>query len=324
MMYKTKKISVVIPCYKVKKHIVKVVSSIPDFVDMIIVVDDHCPENSVDHLLKNISSTNIFPVRNPINLGVGGAVKNGYLKSVELGAEIIVKIDGDGQMDLNYLKSLLFPIATDQADYTKGNRFWSLDMLEQMPKVRVFGNAVLSFFNKISSGYWNINDPTNGYTAINSKVIKFLQLEKISNRYFFESDVLFRLGIIKAKVCDIPMPSKYGDEISGLKIKSIVHDFLWKHARNTFKRIFYNYYLREMSTASLELPIGILLMVFGASFGINMWHNSLVNYEPATSGTVMLAALPIIIGFQLLLAFLNFDISSVPETAIAQRIEDLS
>jgi hypothetical protein len=184
-----------------------------------------------------------------------------------------------------------------------------------MPALRLFGNAVLSFLNKLSSGYWDIFDPTNGYTAIHTDTLRELPLEKISNRYFFESDMLFRLNLQKAVVTDIPMDAKYGDEVSNLKIRQVVAEFLLKHVRNFGKRIFYNYYLRDMSLASLELPLGLALFIFGTVFGITQWFSSALNHVATPAGTVMLSALPTLMGLQLILAFLAFDIGSVPKVS---------
>jgi len=181
-----------------------------------------------------------------------------------------------------------------------------------MPKVRLFGNALLSFMTKLSSGYWDLFDPTNGYTAIHADVAKRLPFEKISHRYFFETDMLFRLNTLRAVVVDVPMNAQYGNEVSNLKISAIVGEFFIKHVRNCLKRIFYNYYLRDMSLASIELPVGLLLLFYGCSFGAYNWMSSLHEGVATPAGTVMLAALPILMGAQLILAFLAYDIANVP------------
>lgn len=247
-----------------------------------------------------------------VNQGVGGAVMSGYKAAIADGAEVLVKVDGDGQMDPGLIPAFIAPIMAGEADYTKGNRFFYLDEILSMPKVRLFGNAVLSFMTKLSSGYWNLFDPTNGYTAIHADVARHLPFEKISRRYFFETDMLFRLNTLRAVVVDVPMDARYCDEISNLKISKIVGEFLVKHVRNFSKRIFYNYYLRDMSLASIELPLGVLLLFSGCGFGVYHWINSLQEGVATPSGTVMLAALPILLGVQLVLAFLGYDIANVP------------
>lgn len=301
-----------IPCYKVCKHILGVIDQIGPEVMRIYIVDDCCPDNSGKYVEENCKDPRITILFHDQNQGVGGAVISGYACAVADGMDIIVKIDGDGQMDPGLIPDFVAPIIAGEADYTKGNRFFDLEKIRTMPKTRLIGNAVLSFMTKFSSGYWNLFDPTNGYTAIQRDVITHLPLSKISHRYFFESDILFRLNVLRAVVVDIPMDAKYSDEISHLKISKILGEFFFKHFRNSCKRIFYNYYLRDMSLASIELPLGTLMFIFGLIFGVYHWVLSISLAQASSSGTVMLSALPIIIGLQFILAFLGYDISSVP------------
>jgi glycosyltransferase involved in cell wall biosynthesis len=310
------KVAVVIPSYKVIPHILGLIDRIGPEVNRIYVIDDCCPNQSGLHVKTHCKDSRVFVIKHPQNLGVGGAVKTGYLAALHDEMEIIVKLDGDGQMDPNIIWDFVAPIIRGEADYTKGNRFYDIEKVRSMPKVRLLGNAALSFMNKISSGYWNLFDPTNGYTAIHRDVVKHLPLEKISNRYFFESDLLFRLNTLRAVVIDIPMEARYQDEVSNLKIHKILGEFLYKHFRNFYKRIFYNYYLRDMSIASFELPLAVALLTFGICFGSYKWFLSLSLDQPAASGVVMLAALPIIVGLQLFLSFLSQDIGSVPHRII--------
>lgn len=242
----------------------------------------------------------------------------GYKAAIAEGMDILVKIDGDGQMDPSLIENFVRPLEDGSADYAKGNRFWNAENLREMPRIRLFGNAVLSFINKISSGYWNIMDPTNGYTAITAEVVRELLFEKISRRYFFETDILFRLSTMRAVVQDIPMRAKYADEKSGLNIKKILFEFLGKHAVNAFKRIIYNYYIRDFSVASVELLLSVPLLAFGIGFGVSEWIETLRTGIVASSGTVMLAALPVFMGLELLLSFINYDIASVPKTSISR------
>lgn len=308
------RVAVVIPCYRVKKHILNVLAAIGPEVDLIYVVDDKCPDETGKFVLEQCKDPRVFVRFNQNNLGVGGAVMTGYQAALADQADIVVKIDGDEQMDPALIERFIQPIKSGAADYTKGNRFFNLNNLRNMPGLRLFGNAVLSFLNKLSSGYWDIFDPTNGYTAIHTDVLRELPLEKISQRYFFESDMLFRLNLLKAVVVDVPMDAKYGDEQSNLKISRVAGEFVVKHARNFCKRVFYNYYLRDLSLASIELPLGILLFIFGTSFGLIQWWHAASNDIATPAGTVMLSALPTLMGLQLILAFLAYDIGSVPRT----------
>jgi hypothetical protein len=165
---------------------------------------------------------------------------------------------------------------------------------------------------KFSSGYWNVIDPTNGYVAIHREALRRLPLDKVSRRYFFESDLLFRLYTVRAVVCDVAMPARYGDERSALRAGAVIPEFLYKHSRNLAKRLFYAYFLRDFSIASVELVLGILLLLWGVLFGSVAWVRGAIHGQPATAGTVMLAALPVILGVQLLLSFLQFDYRNVP------------
>lgn len=305
-------IAVVIPAYKVRKHIGQLLLNMPSYVDKIFVVDDACPEATGRHVAETTGDPRVAVLYNAVNLGVGGAVMAGMSAALAEGADIIVKVDGDGQMSPALIGKFVEPILAGDADYTKGNRFYSIENVSGMPAVRVLGNGILSFMAKLSTGYWDIFDPTNGFTAIHAKVAAMLPLGKISRRYFFETDLLFRLGTVRAVVMDIPMQAVYGEEVSNLKIKKIFGEFLYKHARNFFKRISYNYFIRDMSAGTVELIAGCVLSMFSLCFGLYHWHEAVYSGKPAASGTIMLAALPLILGTQMLLGFLNIDISSVP------------
>ncbi|MEY4981179.1 MAG: hypothetical protein RL174_517 [Actinomycetota bacterium] len=307
------KIAVVIPAYKVSNHIIDVVSEIGKDVDAIYVIDDACPEGSGKLVASKVKDKRVRVITHSENQGVGGAVISGYRAALKDGADVIVKLDGDGQMDPALIKDLVFPIVEGRADYTKGNRFDSITGLRQMPGIRIFGNGALSLMTKISTGYWNVTDPTNGFTAIHREVLSGIDLEMLSKRFFFESDLLFRLSLSRAVVWDIPMESRYGTEKSNLKISRALFEFTFKHGVNFHKRLFYNYYLREMSAASIELPLGVLMSWWGFLFGVAKYVESLESGTPATAGTVMLSAVPLILGIQLILAFVSYDIASVPK-----------
>jgi len=311
-------VAVVIPSYRVTRHILDVIARIGDECHLVFVVDDACPDGSGEFVTQHCRDPRVRVIRNPVNLGVGGAVMAGYRAALDAGADVLVKIDGDGQMPPELLGRFIRPILEGQADYTKGNRFYDLAMVRSMPAIRLIGNAGLSFMSKASSGYWDLFDPTNGYTAIHARVAAHLPLDRISNRYFFESDLLFRLNTLRAVVVDIPMAARYNDEVSNLKISRILGDFLTGHLRNFGKRLFYNYFLRDMSAASLQLLLGMALVLGGGVYGAVEWLSQAG--APATAGTVMLAALPIILGLQLLLAFLMWDMQSVPRQALFPRL----
>lgn len=317
-------IAVVIPCYKVQKQILDVISKIGPECSQIYVVDDCCPEGSGKYVEMNLTDKRVQIIYHDENQGVGGAVITGYRAAISNGADIIVKVDGDGQMDPRLIPSFVEPIISGEADYTKGNRFYLLEEIRAMPRIRLWGNSVLSFMAKVSTGYWDLFDPTNGYTAIHAEVAKYLPFRKISKRYFFETDMLFRLNTSRAVVVDVPMHARYEDEESNLKISTVITEFFYKHVRNIIKRIFYNYYLRDLSLASFELIFGICLLIFGFSFGAYNWLESLSLGTTTSAGTVMLAALPILMGLQFILAFLGYDISRVPTQSIHKKLRGWS
>jgi hypothetical protein len=189
-----------------------------------------------------------------------------------------------------------------------------------MPVLRLVGNSLLSFASKLSSGYWNVFDPTNGFTAIHAEVLRRLPLDKLSKGWFFESDMLFRLNLLRAVVCDVPMSARYADEESSLVVRRVVGTFAAKHVANTAKRIFYGYYLRNFNIASIEILLGIPMIAFGVWVGVTRWIEGSLANTPATSGTVMLAALPLLVGIQLVLAFLSYDLQNVPRDVLHRRL----
>lgn len=315
------RLAVVIPCYRVTRHIAEVLKAIGPEVWRIYCIDDACPEKSCRVIDKAaLGDSRIRCLVHPRNTGVGGAVVTGYRQAIADGADVIVKLDGDGQMDPARIPELIGPILRGEADYAKGNRFFDLEGLRAMPLLRLVGNAGLSFLAKLSTGYWTLFDPTNGYTAIHASVARHLPLDKLSRRYFFESDILFRLNALRAVVAEVPMEACYGDETSSLSVMKTLVQFPFYHARNLGKRILYNYFLRGFSMASLNLLIGLTLLILGFIFGVFQWISAVEAQVFASSGTVMLAALPIILGCQLLLSFISFDMANIPQVAIHPRL----
>jgi glycosyltransferase involved in cell wall biosynthesis len=312
------KIAVVVPCYRVKDAILEVIKNIGPEVTQIIVVDDACPDGSGKLVESTAKDKRIIVLYNNENLGVGGAVIKGYQQALISGADIVIKLDGDGQMDPSLIPIFTKPLMEQWADYTKGNRFFNIEHIRAMPKARIFGNLVLSFFAKFSTGYWRIFDPNNGFTAINRHALQRIDLDKLDNGYFFESDLLFRLNLARAVVVDVPMEAKYGEEESNLRIKRVLMEFPVKHIRNFLKRVTYTYYLRDFTLASLELPIGLSLTSFGFVTGlINFFHSQSISQATPT-GTLILISMSILVGIQLVLSFFAFDIESSPTSPIGK------
>ena len=313
-------IAVVIPCYRVHKQILGVLSAIGPECDAIYVIDDGCPERSGALVEAECRDPRVRVIHHDRNQGVGAATLTGYRAALADGAELIVRLDGDGQMDPALIPRLVQPILDGEADYTKGNRFFDLEGIRPMPMIRLVGNSLLSFASKLSSGYWDIFDPNNGFTAIHAAVIRQIPMEKLSQGWFFESDILFRLGILRAVVRDVPMPARYGGESSSLVVRRVIGEFTRKHLVNTAKRIVYNYYVRNFNIASIEVAVGLVLVLVGTWFGATRWAAGSQAGVPSTSGTVMVAALPVIVGVQFVLAFLNYDLQNIPKHVLHKRL----
>jgi len=318
----TPRIAVVIPCYRVAAHVVPLIERIGPEVGWIIAVDDACPEHSGDVIELACHDPRVTVLRHAENQGVGGAVMTGYVAARALPAEVVVKLDGDGQMDPDLIPALVAPLLRGRADYVKGNRFYRLANVSAMPAVRLFGNAVLSFMTKLSSGYWQLFDPTNGFTAIHRSLLRELDHEHIAKRYFFESDLLYHLNQLRAVVMEMPMKAAYADETSSLQPMKMIRPFLHGNLRNFGRRLLYSYFLRGFSAATVELILGIPLFLFGMIFGALQWWRSIIDQVPSTAGTVMLAALPTIIGVQLLLSWLSFDVAAEPRQPVHLMLQE--
>jgi glycosyltransferase involved in cell wall biosynthesis len=315
------KIAVVIPCYRCSQAILRVLSAIPASVERVFVVDDACPESTGALVERECKDKRVRVIHHTVNKGVGGAVISGYRAALNDGFDIVVKVDGDGQMDPANIANLIHPILRGKADYTKGNRFFSMHQLKGMPSLRVIGNSFLSFMTKVSSGYWNVMDPTNGFTAIHRTALKTLNLDAVSERFFFESDMLCHLNLTGAVVMDVPFPSKYDGEKSNLKIHRIWFPFLRKHVVRTIKRFFYSYFVRDFNIGTVEFTFGSFFLGFGTIFGGYHWIESGMSGKVATSGTVMLSGMSVILGIQLLLAAVIYDVTRVPKVPLQDIIE---
>ena len=311
-------IAVVIPAYKVEKHIRTVVENIPDFVKSIIVVNDGSPD-STNLILSKIADKRLIILDHKENQGVGEAMITGYNQAVTIGAEILVKMDGDDQMDPEKIEELVFPIFNQDADFTKGNRFLHQTQLSSMPLLRRIGNWGLTFLVKAASGYWQIFDPTNGFTAMHANIWKQINQSRIAKDYYFESSLLSEMRFINAVVQDVFIPARYQDEKSSLSIWKVLFSFPLRLLKTTLRRIAYQYYLYNFSFASLALILGTIFILFGFIWGIVYWAESQKTGIPATTGTVLIAVLPIILGMQLLLQAISQDMADIPKKPISNK-----
>jgi glycosyltransferase involved in cell wall biosynthesis len=310
-------IAVVIPAYRVQDHILGVLEGIPDWIKFIVVVNDASPD-ATDSVLNKFKDPRLHVIRHEVNRGVGGAVLSGYEKAFSLGAEIAVKMDGDGQMDPAYLPALVSPILQGEADYVKGNRFIHSTELLQMPFLRRVGNVALTFLIKVASGYWDIFDPTNGYTALERSAYNLLVKDRLSRDYFFESNMLLELRRIRAVIKDIPIPSRYGSEKSSLSIQKVLITFPLRLMKGFINRIYREYYWYDFNAGSFLLFFGLILFIFGFIWGVVKWDQSISTGVPATTGTVLIAVLPIIVAIQFLTQFLVLDINQIPRKPLSR------
>jgi glycosyltransferase involved in cell wall biosynthesis len=315
-------IAAVIPCYRVERDIESVLGRIPAYIKHIIVVDDASPDSTADLVAASAQEDGrILLVRHPSNRGVGGAMITGYQKALELGAQVIVKIDGDGQMDMDHLPRLLQPLIEGRADYTKGNRFRDFKSLQQMPFIRRVGNMGLAFLAKAATGYWHMFDPTNGFNAIRAEVLVQLPLEKIDRTYYFETSMLANLYLIAAVVKDIPMAARYQGEVSSLLVHRILFEFPPRLFVTFLRRLVLKNFIYDFSMGSIYLLASVPLLLFGLIFGIYKWIQYASRGIPAPTGTVMLPTLSVLLGIQLLLSAIEIDLRSVPTEPLSNPLK---
>lgn len=305
------RIAVIIPMYRVASYIQDVIRGIPDWVHLIVAVDDASPDDSAG-LARQVNDPRLVIVCHDQNQGVGGAMLTGMACALDLGATVLVKMDGDHQMPPEHLPAAVQPILEGGADFVKGNRFADMQALRSMPFLRRIGNLGLSFLIKMASGYWNVFDPANGYFAIDADVFRSLDRTRIHRRYFFESSLLVELNMQRAVIQEFSMPARYAGEISSLSIGRALLEFPWYLFKSFLHRLWLQYFVLDFSVGSLFLLAGSLLCLFGASWGAFAWDRSIRTGVVATTGTVMLAVLPLILGFQLLLQSIVSDVQNVP------------
>jgi dolichol-phosphate mannosyltransferase len=314
-------IAIVIPCYRVEREIRSVLCAVPRYIRHIIVVDDASPDATADLVIASAKTDKrISLIRHPSNLGVGGAMLTGYRKALELEAQIIVKMDGDGQMDMEYLPQLLSPLIEGQADYSKGNRFRDFKSLQKMPLIRRVGNMGLAFLSKAATGYWTLFDPSNGFNAIRSEVLAQLPLDGIDRSYYFETSMLAHLYLLGAVVKDVPMPARYRSEVSNLLVHRVLFEFPFKLLVTFFRRLVLKNFIYDFSMASIYLLTGLPLLLFGLSFGTYKWIQYASAGIPAPTGTVMLPTLSVLLGIQLLLSAIEIDLRSVPHEPLSSPL----
>jgi dolichol-phosphate mannosyltransferase len=304
------RVGVVIPAYGAGATAARVVESVPPSIRHVFVVDDASSDGTAEAVTA-LGDPRTTLVRHPQNRGVGGAMKTGYRAALDAGCDVVVKMDADGQMDPAHLEELVRPLLTGEAGYAKGNRLWSLEASRSMPRRRLLGNLFLSMATKAVSGYWNVLDPTNGYTAIRSDVLRRLDWRHVQERYFFETSMLVELHLLRTPVRDVLMSARYDGAPSSLRLIPTAAEFSYRLARALVRRLALEYLLLDFRPGSVFAAVGGLLVLFGSVFGAYHWHLSVTTGVATLPGTVMVAALPVVLGVQLLLQALLLDVGEV-------------
>jgi len=313
-------VAVVIPAYRARATVGKVVEEALAVADFVILVDDACPEQSGEAVRRE--DPRVHVERHDRNRGVGGATKTGVRKALELGADYIVKIDSDGQMDTSYVPDMIDVLERyPEIDLVKGNRFADPATLQAMPVTRLLGNAGLTFLVKFSSGYWTIVDPTNGFIALRAGAVRQVTIERLADRYFFEIDLLCLFGLRRRAIAELEMPAIYGGEHSSLSIPRVLFSFPLKLAARFARRLLVNYLIVEINVGSLCGLIGLPLLLFAVLFGGHEWAISSSSGIPRPAGTVVLSLLLFMIGFQLSLQALLYDVQFSTRTMKLRRDE---
>jgi glycosyltransferase involved in cell wall biosynthesis len=310
-LYKDLTIAVVVPAYREQLHIARVIATMPQFVDHIIVIDDASPDDTYSAATA-AADARTEVIRHEINKGVGGAIITGHRRALELGAQVSVVMAGDGQMDVDYLPALLDPIADSGYGFSKANRFFSATSFAGMPRYRIFGNIVLTLLTKMSSGYWDLIDPQNGYTAVRTDAFAKIPLDRVSERYDFENDLLIWLNIANVRAIDVPIPAVYGEEVSSIKLHKVAPRILSTLIRGGWRRFWLKYVLWSFSPIALLTIVGVPLLLLGLVTGVWAVASSLTAPGSVTTGTWLLAVAPSLVGIQLILQALVLDIQATP------------
>lgn len=313
-MYKGKRVTVVVPAYNEEALIEATLAGIPDYVDSVVVVDDASTDGTAE-IVARVAATagRVSMIRHERNQGVGATVVDGYKAAIEQGSDVAVVMAGDNQMDPAYLPQLLDRVTEGGYDAAKGNRFLGSPAdLAPMPRYRQLGNIILTILTKAASGYWSLFDSQNGYYAITAGTLRRLDLDRIARRYDLENSILIQMNVVGARVCDVAIPARYGEEVSGIRVWRVAPRLLLTLFSGFFQRIYRRYVLYNFHPIALFLYSGLLLMAWGIGFGAWALAQS-IGEEAASAGTVMLAVLPFLMGFQLVLFAIVLDIQNEPK-----------
>ena len=273
-MYKEKRVAVVVPAYNEEELIAKTITSIPDWVDKIIVVNDASTDRTaeiVEEMAKEDSR--IFQMEHNMNQGVGGAIVTGYKRARDLEMDITVVMAGDAQMDPKDLINIIGPVAAGNADYTKGNRLFYGDAWNMIPHYRYLGNSFLSLMTKIASGYWNIADSQSGYTAISLIALRRIKLDKIYKRYGMPNDLLIKLNQHDFRVKDVHIRPVYNvGEKSGIKLAEVIPKITWLLFWGFWQRLFIKYVIRDFHPLIFFYMLSFVLLTASIPLTIRLFY----------------------------------------------------
>ena len=305
------RIGVVVPALNEARELPRVLRAIPASVSAVYVVDDGSTDDTYS-AARSVPDPRIRVLRHERNGGLGTAMRTGYRASIDDGCDVIVKLDADGQMDPAEIERLVLPISLGLAEYVKGNRFRHAARLGDMPGTRRFGNVMLSLLTKVASGYWHVFDSQCGFTAVLAHTLEAAGIDGIADDYFFENDMLVRLSGVGARVVDVPVTVTYADEVSHIRIWRIVASFPLRLAMGWGRRVLRQHVLWDFGAVGALGLIGLPCVIFGVVFGAYHWVSSILENRPASTGTVMIAVLPIVVGVQMLLQALLIEVENSP------------
>lgn len=310
-MYRSLRVGVVIPAYNEEKLIIRTLTTLPDYVDKVFVVDDCSVDKTLEILHKHAKKDKRLTVlHNEVNQGVGTSVVNGFKAALETDVDLVTVMAADAQCNPEYIHKMIDTLIDSESDYVKANRFIHLEDLAQMPTYRRIGNIVITILTKFSTGYYSIFDSQNGYGVFRRATLEALPFDQIGKRYDYENTLLIALSIMNAKVKDEAVPAIYGEETSSIPFFRTATRALKVLWNGFWRRIYYKYVLVNFHPIALFLFSGILFVLIGAGFSIEILLVKLFRGLSPSTGTVMLAALPLIVGFQLLLTSIIMDMNN--------------
>lgn len=310
-------VAAVVPAYNVSAELGDVLRQMPAMVKTIVVVNDASRDDTGTVAERYAQlDPRLIVKHHETNRGVGAAMVTGFQTALEAGADVVVKVDGDGQMPLWLVPQLVQPLVDGAADYTKGNRFRDFQAVRAMPLVRRLGNVVLSFLAKAATGYWHCFDPTNGFVAIRADVLSQLPLKKVDPTYFFETSMLGHLYVLGAVVKEVPMPARYAGETSSLNIGRVLRQFPGKLVGCLLRRVALKNFVYDFTVESFQILCGLPLLLAGLIYGGYHWWWYTSRNLAAPAGTVVLSAMMIMIGVQLLISAVNLDLQAIPREPI--------